>query len=75
MRGHPERGVTIAQVRSEIAGRLRRVCQNFAEADFAALVDRMAEIEVRYRFRDDWLIYREAIARAATPSFHRSRVH
>ena len=37
------------------AGRLRRVCGHFAEDEFAALVNRMAEIEVRYRLREDWM--------------------
>ena len=54
-----ERGAAIEVARSEIAARVRRVCENFAEAEFAALVDQMAEIEVRYRLRDDWLMYRE----------------
>ena len=62
-RGEFERGVALDVARSEIAARIRRVCQNFAEAEFAALVDQMAEIEVRYRLRDDWLFYREAQSR------------
>lgn len=60
-----ERCASLDVARTEIAARLRRVCQNFADADFAALVDRMAEIEVRYRLRDDWMVYREMIAQAA----------
>ena len=54
-----ERGVALDVARSDIAARIRRVCEHFAEAEFAALVDRMAEIEVRYNLRDDWLFYRE----------------
>ena len=54
-----ERGQAIDVAKTDIAARIRRVCQDFAEAEFAALVDQMAEIEVRYRLRDDWQIYRE----------------
>ena len=61
-RGESERGVALDVARRDLATRLRRVCQNFAEVEFAALVDKMAEIEVRYRLRDDWLMYREALA-------------
>lgn len=50
--------------RGQIAARIRRVCQHFGETDFAALVDRMAEIEVRYRLRDDWMVYREMLAQS-----------
>lgn len=60
-RGEREHGVALDTVRQEIAARIRRVCENFDEAEFAALVDRMAEIEVRYRLRDDWLFYREGL--------------
>jgi len=58
-RGQLERGIALEVARSDIAARIRHVCENFAEAEFAALVDRMAEIEVRYNLRDDWLFYRE----------------
>jgi len=49
--------VTVAMdaVQREIAARIRRVCAHFEESDFLALVHRMAEIEIRYRLRDDWL--------------------
>jgi hypothetical protein len=60
-RGEREHGVALDTVKHEIAARIRRVCENFDEAEFAALVDRMAEIEVRYRLRDDWLFYREGL--------------
>jgi len=60
-RGQLEQGVTIDVARSDIAARIRPVCEHFAEADFAALVDRMAEIEVRYNLRDDWLFYSEQL--------------
>lgn len=59
-RGERDRGVAVDNARQEIAVRIRRVCENFEEAEFAALVERMAEIEVRYRLRDEWLFYQEA---------------
>ena len=62
-----DRGVALDAVRSDIASRLRRICENFAEAEFDALVARMAEIEVRYRLRDDWMLYREAISQVGSP--------
>jgi IS1 family transposase len=58
-RGEIERGVALDIVRHQIAGRIRRVCEHFDEADFSKLVDRMAEIEVRYRMRDEWSFYRK----------------
>ena len=58
-RGEAERRVALDAAKREIATRIRRVCGDFAEAEFADLVDRMAEIEVRYRLRDDWLFVRE----------------
>ena len=39
----------------DIATRIRRVCESFNEAEFSELVDRMAEIDVRYRLREDWV--------------------
>lgn len=56
-RGQMERGIALDVARRDIAGRIRNVCADFAESDFAALVDRMAEIEVRYRLRSDWLTF------------------
>ena len=53
-----ERSVTFDTVRTEIATRIRRVCQHFDENTFQAMVDHMAEIEVRYRMRDDWTLLR-----------------
>lgn len=57
VRGQLERGIALDVARRDIASRIRRVCSEFAEADFQALVDRMAEIEVRYRLRSDWLLF------------------
>jgi len=53
--GQMEYGLAIETAKSEIAKRIKRVCLHFGEAEFAALVERMAEIEVRYRLRADWL--------------------
>lgn len=60
-----ERSVTFETVRTEIATRIRRVCQNFDEQTFESMVDRMAEIEVRYRMRDDWTLLRALPRRSA----------
>jgi hypothetical protein len=57
--GKLERGIALDVARQEIAARIRHVCENFDEEQFAALVDQMAEIEVRYRLREDWLFYRQ----------------
>jgi hypothetical protein len=58
-RGERERGIALNTAKQDIAKRIRRVCQHFGQAEFEALVDRMAEIDVRYRLREDWSIYRE----------------
>ena len=58
-RGELERTIALDVAKGEIASRIRRVCEHFCEDEFAALVDRMAEIEVRYRLRDDWLFLRD----------------
>jgi IS1 family transposase len=58
-RGEMERGIALDTAKHDIARRLRRVCQHFGRAEFEALVNRMAEIDVRYRLRDDWSIYQE----------------
>ena len=55
VRGQLERGIALDLARREIAARIRRVCTDFGDAEFAALVEKMAEIEVRYRLRADWL--------------------
>jgi hypothetical protein len=54
-----ETGIALDTAKHEIAARIRRVCEHFDEDEFAALVQRMAEIEVRYRLRDDWLFLRD----------------
>ncbi|HMC53588.1 MAG TPA: hypothetical protein VKH19_00325 [Gemmatimonadaceae bacterium] len=50
-----ERGIALDLARREIATRIRRVCLEFGEVEFAELVEKMADIEVRYRLRADWL--------------------
>ena len=67
--GEFDRGVALSAARNDIAGRIRGVCANFSEAEFAELVDRMAMIEIRYRFRDDWVALYE-LATRARPSFN-----
>ena len=56
--GELERSVALDATRREIASRIRRVCQGFCPEEFEALVQRMAEIDVRYRMRDEWAAYR-----------------
>jgi len=54
-RGELERGIALDTAKQDIAARIRRVCENFNETEFMELVDRMAEIDVRYRLREDWV--------------------
>jgi hypothetical protein len=56
-RGRMDRGMALDVAREEIARRIKRVCGHFNEDEFAALVDHMADIEVRYRWRADWLSF------------------
>ena len=67
VRGHLERGIALDVARREIADRIRRVCVEFGEAEFAALVDQMADIEVRYRLRADWLAFMRESSVAPRP--------
>jgi hypothetical protein len=53
-RSMPERGITLEAAKRDIARRLRRVCAHFDQADFDKLVERIAEIDIRYRLRDEW---------------------
>lgn len=52
--GELERAVAVANVKREIATRIRPVCEHFCEEEFEAMVQRMAEIDVHFRLRDDW---------------------
>jgi hypothetical protein len=64
-RGELERSVALDTAKMQIAMRIRHVCQHFTERDFHDLVDRMAEIEVRYRLRDDLRSFRKPGRRAS----------
>lgn len=64
-----ERGIALSATKADIAQRLRRVCENFDEQEFAKLVDQMAEIDVRYRLRDDFMYYHRA-RHGGTPSMN-----
>jgi hypothetical protein len=55
-----ERGIALETAKRDIAARIRRVCEGFNEAEFEKLVDRMAEIDVRYRLREDWVFSGES---------------
>ena len=54
-RGERERDIALDTAKHDIAVRIRRVCEGFNETEFMELVDRMAEIDVRYRLREDWV--------------------
>lgn len=60
MRRQFERTIAIDTAKRDIARRLRRICANLSEGEFDALVQRMAEVDVRYRMRDDWVVVRES---------------
>ena len=60
-RGELEHGIAVKVAKQDIARRIRHVCLDFEEGDFDALVERMAEIDVRYRLRDDWISYRKLV--------------
>jgi hypothetical protein len=49
-----ERSSAFDTAKRDIARRIRRVCEHFAQDEFAALVERMARIDVKYRLRNDW---------------------
>jgi hypothetical protein len=54
-RGQLERRIALDAARLDIAARIKGVCVDFDETEFATLVERMAEIDVRYRLREDWI--------------------
>lgn len=51
----PLRTSRLAEMEREIAARIARFCSHFPVEDFRRLVSRMAEIDVRYRLRRDWM--------------------
>lgn len=52
--GELERAIAVANAKRDIASRIRPVCEQFCEEEFQAMVQRMAEIDVHFRLRDDW---------------------
>lgn len=52
--GERERSIAVASAKSEIAARVRPVCGHLCDADFDAMVQRMAEIDVHFRHLSDW---------------------
>ena len=57
-RGELEHGIALDAARRDIAGRIRPVCNCFPEEEFHDLVEQMAQIDVKYRLRDQWVSYR-----------------
>ena len=56
-----EGGAALIAAKREIAARLRRVCDYLDDAQFEALVSRIASLEVKYQMRDVFdLFYRPA---------------
>jgi hypothetical protein len=67
-KGHAERSIMLDTIKRDIAGRIRRVCPHFDDAEFDQLIDRMADIEMRYRIRTEWLMFvRDSSADARNP--------
>jgi hypothetical protein len=66
--GDLERSVALDATKRDIASRIRHVCECFCQEEFEALVQRMAEIDVRYRMRDECAAYRQPSSRPLTPS-------
>lgn len=58
--------MTLDSTKREIAARIRGVCQAFPEDEFEALVQHMAEIDIRCRLRDAWSLYTDAVTRTST---------
>lgn len=50
-RWDPGRAERLNRLKQEIAGRLRRVCQEWTEEEFDVLVTKAAEIDIKYRMR------------------------
>lgn len=47
----PEQEEYLERLKRDIAARLRPVCARLPEAEFAALVDRVARLDMKYRAR------------------------
>lgn len=54
--GERERSIAVANAKREIAARVRPVCDHLCDAEFDALVQRMAEIDVHFRLMADWTV-------------------
>lgn len=52
--GALEREIAVENAKREIASRIRPACKHFCDEEFEALIQRMAEIDVYFRLRDDW---------------------
>lgn len=51
-----ERSIAVDNAKREIAARVRPVCDHLGDAEFDALVQRMAEIDVHFRLMSDWTV-------------------
>jgi hypothetical protein len=47
----PARAALLLRTKSSIANRLQRSCRHFAPDEFDALVERMAQLEIKYSMR------------------------
>lgn len=47
----PEQDQYLERLKRDIAARLRPVCAAMSEAEFAALVNRVAQVDLKYRAR------------------------
>jgi hypothetical protein len=51
-----DRSIAVDTAKREIAARVRPVCDHLCDAEFDALVQRMAEIDVHFRRLSDWSV-------------------
>lgn len=59
--------MAVAEAKREIAARIRPVCQHLDDEEFEAMVQRMAEIDVYFRFLSDWTVDRVEPEKAPLP--------
>ena len=52
-RAEPVRAAQLDRAKASIAERLKRVCAHMSAAEFDALVERIALVEIRYAMRAD----------------------